>query len=562
MRLVSLPGLCVASLSAAVIFSACGSSSEKKKVPTQYEAGGAGGAPEPTSGSGGKAAGGAGKGGGGAGGSGGSAMNDGGVGGVPLEPQGGAAGATDVAPLGGAGAGGDGNVVTFHGLYVGPTGDDAKGDGTLGKPFASLAKVVEMAKAGDTIVFADGDYLTNNTTFTGVTLPDGVNVTEQTPGSVIVKGSGGTLFNLAGSSRIEGLVTQGFGTAVAFKDDTTATGTVTIVDSKFNGCSTTCLILSGSTKAVITAGASAVVANGGINFAQLSMQASLSMDGGVLQGVGNGNVFYLQDDSSVSLANVSILGGAGQPFVTDKKTTVNLDHVTIASAATAAITLKGQSKLIIKDSDISLTGGTLYHCVRSEMDGVGSISITDSKLHHCGNGFTADPPASLTLLRVEVYDMENAGLDMGAGFAAVGGTFRITDSNFHDVGWALSMGGNFDDIKVRGSQFSITAASARNTVDINVGSGSTVDFGTLAEPGGNTFLNGNVNQTAFRNGATAGVAMTAVGNTWMADLQSADSQGHYVVVGAGAKLLATNVQAGRNYQVPYNGGSLLLAQNP
>lgn len=565
MRLVSLPGLCVVSLSAAAVaFTACGSEDDKKKVPAEYHSGGEGGeggAVEPTAGKGG---GGAGKGGGGTGGS---AMNDGGVGGVPLEPQGGAAGATDVEPMGGAG--GDGNVVPFHGLYVGTTGDDAKGDGTATKPFASLGKVVGMAKAGDTIVFLDGAYSVTDGQLGATVIPDGVNVAAETTGGVTLTGNGSAaLFKLGGSSQIEGLKLVGFQEVIEFVDGDTATGTLTLKDDYFQNCSLECLTLSGTTTTNIESATDAVLGIGTYNFAILTKQASLNITGGILEGFASGNVINATDDTVVTLDDVTFTDDSSRVLLLDKKAAGHLSNVTMATGGSGLITQKGQSVLTVSDSDLSLapnnTGGI---CLRIETDGVGSTEITDTKLHDCQTGINGLIPKTFTLTRVEAYSMNFGGVDLTGGAGGSGVTVRITDSNFHDLAsmaLRINNGANLTDIKFRGTKFINGTAPTWDTVTLQASAVSNLDFGTAADPGGNTFLHGNVNNTALRLGSQGnGMKAKAVGNTWIPNVQGADAAGHYSApAGAGMKLEDTSGVTGRNYAAPYAGSSILLAQNP
>jgi len=145
---------------------------------------------------------------------------------------------------------------------------------------------------------------------------------------------------------------------------------------------------------------------------------------------------------------------------------------------------------------------------------------------------------------------------------------RITDSNFHDFGFTalrINNGANDTDIMFRGTKFTNNdATSTADSVILQTSLGSNLDFGTLADPGGNTFTDANAAHTALRLGVN-GTAMKAkaVGNAWIPNEQGADAQGHYSApAGAGQQLIVMNVGSGRNYQLPYNGSSLLLAENP
>jgi hypothetical protein len=147
----------------------------------------------------------------------------------------------------------------------------------------------------------------------------------------------------------------------------------------------------------------------------------------------------------------------------------------------------------------------------------------------------------------------------------------ITDCNFHDFtgGPSLRINNGTNDLllKVRGTKFLNNTGANWDTVSLQTSLGSDLDFGTLAEPGGNTFANNNVNNTALRLGSN-GTAMKAkaVGNTWIASVQGADAQGHYAATGgAGAKLDVDSTSpnaSGRNYYVGYTGSHILLAENP
>lgn len=96
---------------------------------------------------------------------------------------------------------------------------------------------------------------------------------------------------------------------------------------------------------------------------------------------------------------------------------------------------------------------------------------------------------------------------------------------------------------------------------LDASNASTLDFGTLADPGGNTFSNANTAVSALRIAMTASY-VSAVGNTWAAT-QGADGTGHYAASGTGAKLeITTDVAGGQNYVKPYATTTLLLAQNP
>lgn len=558
MRLRSLSGMCLVVLVASGLWaSGCGSSDSKKRAP-RYSAGGEGGVATGDAGNGGTAAAAATAGRAGDAGTG--TVGDGGTG----NGSGGDAGAGAVTPNGGAsdgGAGGEGPVVPFHGLYVGEDGDDAAA-GTIDAPFETLARAVSVAQAGDTIVFLDGSYAVG----TVAVIPDGVNLMANTSGAVTLTGQNGSLLNLGGDTRIEGLRFQSYSRVAYFGAADQASGTVTLVDTTFTNCSIG-LELSGSTSLVVDVDEAFVVGNGGNAFATLVDDASLSMTGGILQNYGAGGIIRAGEDSTVSLTSVQVLDGTGTALALRDDAVAELSDVTLATVGNTLIEQRDSSELTITDSDLSIkpAAATVYYCVSNLVNGTGSLTITDSALHDCGTAIRGGIYELMTITNVEFSDLAFGGMDLGVGFSGVGGTVRITGSSFDNLGYvALRIGSanNLNDFKIRSSTFTCAATTQYGCLQFDGSNASTMDLGTVDDPGLNTFSYAHATQPAVRFGFQA-VNNTAVGNTWIPNQQGADAQGKYSApTGSGEKLLITMpVGSGRNYQMPY-GGTLLLAENP
>jgi len=75
-------------------------------------------------------------------------------------------------------------------------------------------------------------------------------------------------------------------------------------------------------------------------------------------------------------------------------------------------------------------------------------------------------------------------------------------------------------LKMRGSTVS------GNGLGIDVFDFGVADFGTVADPGGNTFA-GNTELNIDCDGNFGAGLVPAVGNTWQPNVQGADAQGHY-----------------------------------
>jgi hypothetical protein len=558
MRLRSLSGIGVVSmLVAGTLAGACGSSPDKKHLPP-YDSGGEGG-----EGGGGGDASNTGAQAGKATTDGGNAATDGGNattdGGNATQPG---AGGTSTTGDGGAG-GAAVTVPQFHGLYVGEDGLDTA-DGTADAPFSTLAHAASIAQAGDTIVFLDGAYPVG----LAATIPDGVDLMAENSGGATLTATAGNLdlLQLSGSTRINGLKFTGYAHVATFPAGATATGTLTIEDSTFTNCVTACLDLTGAVEAKVSAATNAVVGNSGNAFALVSGTAKLELSGGILQNYGAAGIVRATDDATVTITDTQFLGGSGAALTLDKKTVAVMDGVVIATQSQGLVLQKGESKLTVKNADLSMqpAAPSVYQCFRLEMDGLGSLTVEDSNVHACNSGFTGTVPGKLTVTRTDVHDMP-FGLDLGGGAFSPGGVVRLTDSKFRATQYAafrIGIGAGILDLKVRGTLFSGPATGVTwHTIYLDGNGASTIDLGTGASPGGNTFQCANAAySTLWIGNNLAALTTLASGNTWVPLAQGADAQGHYSSSATPGVLDSTSTVAGPNYAKTY-GGTIRLAES-
>ncbi len=557
----------MAAVCLASIVAACGSSDDKKDPRDHLERPGDAGAAGTPSGNGNEAGTGA-VNLGGAGGDGSDVSGVAGGGGVPAVPLGGAdAGGVSQGgnddELGGAGGSGGDSTAPFNGLYVGPTGDDSAA-GSETEPFATLAHAASVAKAGDTIVFLDG---TIQTTGQSVVIPAGVNLAAKNAGAttIVAQATPASLLTIQGDTRIDGLKFTSHQTVASFTGVGADPGLLTVADTQFVNCGSACLVLQGTAKAVVTPPANQPLSNGGYGFARVSDTAELSVDGGTLQNSNGGSQFTGSGSSKLTVAGASFVDGTGNVLNLSGQAAATFDGVTVAILANSMFQQAGTSQLTVTNSDVSMKPAVTpkYNCFSNTQNGVGSLIVKDSAVHDCGTGFKGSIPATLTLDNVEVHHLD-FGADLGVGAQGVGGAITIDGCDFHDFGYTAfraGSGSNLNTFVFRDTTFSNNVSSMWDMIILDASNASTLDFGTLADPGGNTFLNANTTVSALRIAMTAGY-VSAVGNTWSA-AQGADGTGHYAATGAGAKLeITTDVTGGQNYVKPYATTTLLLAQNP
>jgi hypothetical protein len=219
----------------------------------------------------------------------------------------------------------------------------------------------------------------------------------------------------------------------------------------------------------------------------------------------------------------------------------------------------------VKNSDISMKpNATAYECFDIEMSGVGKLSVEKTKAHGCGTGLKGVMPGELALIDSEFYDLSFGGSDLDAGGGGVGGTVLITGCKFHDVVYtALRLGGGNSVLKLtmRDTDFHVGSMVNWGGIILDGKNSSVIDLGTLADPGGNTFVQTTATETALQLQPQA-VTITAVGNTWTPNAEGADAQGHYSVKAGKTLDITAATTMGINYHKPYATTTLRLAQIP
>lgn len=457
-----------------------------------------------------------------------------------------------------AGAGGEaGGGMPFHGVYVGPSGDD-NAPATRGNPVATLTQAAKLAKSGDTIVLLEGRYAESGAATT-VVIPNNVDVQAETDGMVTLAATGGTLLDFSGSSNVRGLIFDGFETAMRAQ---AASGTVSVTKSSFVNCANT-----GQKALKVAGGATLSLSDTAAhdwgtcpNLAEAKGTGNLNITGGVIHFMNQtaGTVFASDEQGAINLDTLTATDGDRPLLLSAGSSVVSVTASTLSTLGSTIATLNGAASLHVDQTDVSIDPAApfIYGCIQSNINGMGAISLTDSFVHGCSEAINGVPPATLTVTNTEIYDMSFDGLEFSTGD---GGTVTITDSYIHDTttfGARFFGGGggtNIVDLTVRGT----TIANVTESLRLQGAMGSTYDLGTLAEPGGNTF---SATTTALAVLTQAGSFVSAVGNTWVPLQQGADDTGHYTAVGTGAVVEVTTGN-GRNYNVPY-GATLRLAENP
>jgi hypothetical protein len=244
----------------------------------------------------------------------------------------------------------------------------------------------------------------------------------------------------------------------------------------------------------------------------LSNNASLMMRGGSIQGLGSG-------DCGAGVG-VYVPGSSSN----QEQQTVNLESVFMQNIHGNAISVSSRATVTLKNADIRSSGqkscGNSTNLEVSNPDAVFTLE-NSSISNSLGNGLVVYD-GQITVKNSYFSSNANSGL------MVLKGTANIEASEFRGNQIGLYFGGVG---KVRGSSFQYNKTGLYAS--------SAVDLGTVGQPGNNTFtLNTDY---GVRVGSSSALTMMAVGNTWIANEQGADSQGKY------ASQLFTGPITGKNY---------------
>jgi hypothetical protein len=282
------------------------------------------------------------------------------------------------------------------------------------------------------------------------------------------------------------------------------------------------------------------------------------VSGGILRNYGNGGIFRGRGESLVALSDLSFEGGTGPVLQLQNEAIGSLEGVRVAAASAMLFEQSNDSELTVTGSDIA-TSVTASNCFVVN-DGK-LLEIEGSKVHGCGTGVKSLLPDELRLVDSEFFDHGFGGTDLSANGTR---SVVIEGCKFYDsanTGMRIGNGGTVLNLKMRNTSVDITSVSNWHAMMLDGTSASNIDLGTLADPGGNTFLQRSPpTSSAMRLQFQSGT-IYAVGNTWTASVQGANAQGKYVVA-TGKVLEDATAANGTNYVKPYTTTKIRLAELP
>jgi Right handed beta helix region len=436
--------------------------------------------------------------------------------------------------------------------------------GTLALPFKTIGAAASHAGSGDTIRLLPGTWnsaVESGFGGSGVTIPDGVAVRAVTPGTVTLAG----VLIFAGGGSASDLRFQGGTPGIQASAGTLTLGNLRFLTDNDAGS----LQITGTAAVSLVPGAAADY--GTVNaFAVVSGGASLTVTGGKLTGIvwnsvdacpasfrTSANATLTLDGVTFDTNQVGAIAASGVSKVFTKNGTVikNSSRPTAAAFCTAAVFAGGAATVDIQGTQIinnpapaiRVGGATAIPTIK-----VRSVSVLNNNDYGIYAPSFARPP-SVTLANSTFDNNANGGVILLSGTEALDVRTCTFIGNHVNQGLIDYYDGSLSPtIYVRGSTF--TGNPDNQGVRIAGPSTGTYDFGTVADPGNNTFQNNNTTGLPQVYLAVGGMTLiNAIGNTWMPNVGGADASGHYVPTG-GNPYVESNVNGLPNYQLEQFGG--------
>jgi hypothetical protein len=440
---------------------------------------------------------------------------------------------------------------------------------TQAAPCKSLTKAMAGSPAGATFLLADGLYTPDTEGGGGINIPDGATLQAIHPGAATLA----TLAtNVIGSATLNGIVIDrkgtGFGCGGINAGSSTGAPTLTLI-GVFSNC-TNWLSLTGKVKATMTPGAlpggayTTGLPAGATQWARTNGASELLIQGGMLDGHGSGNAY----------PQAALLGAGGT-------STLTLDAVTVRNWPQAALSAEGGNIVLRNGTQVDTVGKAGVACNTGSAMLVGGQSgrltmdhATLSNAAGAGvcvlNNFSTSLNNSLQLTQSTITQSGGAAIQnestQGVGAVITADGANLTN-NAYGIFWTGRTGTSFDlrnstvsgstvaggigiyiyfaessSLKLRGSTVS---GNAQYGVEID--GNLAADLGSQIDPGNNTFT-GNA-LAGLRSMAATGQFVDAVGNTWLANQQGADANGHYSIAPLYAPVPKVGPASGLNFKI-------------
>lgn len=477
-------------------------------------------------------------------------------------------------------------------IFVDPLHGSDSATGARVAPVQTISRASKLAgeRGSATIWLLDGRYdETTEPGFTGagtggcgngagVALPNGIALRADHPGKaqIVVTGDHGLCVS---GGRISGVAMSGNNNLRLLE---AKAGTVEVESSTFSGCgfpgvssvlaspqsedlTSACIVASGTATVRLLAGNAQAWLSAAIGtFGAVRAQATLEMTGGVLTStseVATLGLFAAAEQGAIRLASVAITGAVGSGpkgigIRAQDNARVWVTNSSVEGLGMFAAVYSDGARLTIED----VVATNNQYGVVATGSGNGGPTISIQRTRFTGSDaavMVQSGPTTLTIAG-SAFNENTAGILInGSGTLDLSNTKLVNNQD----GVRLSTSANVGSMRLRNVEIS---HNSRVGLSIAGNLEGTFDLGSVADPGNNLLMG---NATATNGGANLVIAgappvvILAVGNTWDASVQGANSEGRYSVSGAGATL-EVSAGMGPNYRVLSGSSRIRLAENP
>ena len=433
-------------------------------------------------------------------------------------------------------------------FYVNPVSGADANVGSRAHPFQTVSRGLKAASQGMAVILEDGVYPWAGEDLS-LFIPVGVTLQGETADGALLDGtdhpSSGIAFK--GDGKVANLHFKGFENSALSAETGTLTLQHLVVESgagvQLGGDVKATLkdfdlTLTGATRGLWIYGTAQLSATDGavhgeeVNFAPVWVHQTGALTAENVDIDSPDLTLQLQDQASATLTGGRLTRSAAQgtqPLVlVDTDSQLSLSGTTVTDVGTP--TLVSHGALTLTGAQVS-SGGTALVLE------AGQLTATDTTFDA---GTTT--AAALSLAPGTTSTLDRVHLTSAHSGIRAFGTLNLVDSDLSVPAYALTVRAN---TKVSGSTveggsvgiYSTGALKLRDTTVRGTGTSGfglfltgTADLGTEADPGGNTFTATNT-LLDHSDPELATLAnpldVSAVGNTWKANVQGADADGHY-----------------------------------
>jgi hypothetical protein len=376
-------------------------------------------------------------------------------------------------------------------IQVSPDGDDAN-DGLM-MPVRTLKRGIGLAASNaaiTTILVDAGRYDSASGETFPYTVPANVTISGPAGGGAILAGTSAEPGLVIGAGELRDLELESFTVAV------TGNGIAQLSNLRVRSSGTA---IRGEAASRLTVTKLDITGTAGACATGFELNADADLTASEISTRALGVAFQVKDQTTVSISKANITGD----------TPCNMPSFDVSTTRTFAL-------------DESIVDGGQDGIYFSGAATPTTATATGTTLRNMANNALRGRTVTFTMTGGELSSNARAGLETGGGTWAFN---NVTLKQNRTMGIYIQGGGSTSPGTLAMRGCTIT----NNATGVYLFDHAVADFGTIGDPGNNTFLE-NTKLGIHIDGNSGARLITAVGNTWRPNVQGSDAAGKYPVV--------------------------------